>query len=87
MRAVIQRVLSPATVTVEGEVTGMIKKGLVVLLGIEDADDHTDISWLSKKLVSLRIFNDENEKMNLSLRDIGGEILLISQFTLHGNVK
>ena len=86
MRAVIQRV-SKASVTVDGNVTGEINTGLVVLLGIEDADTHEDIQWLSAKIVNLRIFNDENGVMNKSVMEVGGDILLISQFTLHASTK
>lgn len=86
MRAVIQRV-STASVTVDNKVTGAIQKGLLVLVGIEDADNQEDILWLSSKIVNLRIFNDENEVMNVSLKDDGGDILLISQFTLHAATK
>jgi D-tyrosyl-tRNA(Tyr) deacylase len=86
MRAVIQRV-GKASVTVEGKVTGEIKAGLLVLLGIEDADKEEDIRWLSAKIVNLRIFNDENKVMNKSVLEVGGEILLVSQFTLHASTK
>ena len=86
MRAVIQRV-SKASVTVDGNVTGEINTGLVVLLGIEDADTHEDIQWLSAKIVNLRIFNDEDSVMNKSVMEVGGDILLISQFTLHASTK
>lgn len=82
MRAVIQRALD-ASVTIEGKVNGKIDKGLVILVGIEDADSETDVAWLSKKIVNLRIFDDENGVMNKSLLQTGGDILLISQFTLH----
>ena len=86
MRAVIQRV-TKASVTIEGKINGQIGNGLLVLVGIEDADTNEDIEWLSSKLVNLRIFNDENEVMNISLKDVGGDILLISQFTLHALTK
>jgi D-aminoacyl-tRNA deacylase len=86
MRAVIQRV-AKASVRVEGEVTGQIKTGLLVLLGIEDADGDEDIRWLSGKILNLRIFNDENGVMNKSVQEIGGDILLVSQFTLHASTK
>ena len=86
MRAVIQRV-SEAQVKVEEKITGAIKIGLLVLLGIEDADIDEDIQWLSGKIVNLRIFNDENEVMNKSVKDIEGDILLVSQFTLHASTK
>lgn len=86
MRAVIQRV-SEANVVVEGTVTGAIETGLLVLLGIEDADGDDDISWLSRKIVQLRIFNDDAGVMNRSVQDVDGGILIISQFTLHAAVK
>jgi D-tyrosyl-tRNA(Tyr) deacylase len=86
MRAVIQRV-SKANVTVEGNVTGKIETGLLVLLGIEDADGDEDIQWLSAKILNLRIFNDENGVMNKSVKEVGGDILLVSQFTLHASTK
>lgn len=86
MRAVIQRV-SKASVTVEGNITGKIKTGLLVLLGIEDADGDEDIQWLSGKIVNLRIFNDENGVMNKSVQEVDGAILLVSQFTLHASTK
>ena len=86
MRAVIQRV-SEASVTVDKNITGIIKNGLLVFLGIEDADTKEDIEWLSAKIVNLRVFNDENGVMNVSLKDINGEILLVSQFTLHAVTK
>lgn len=86
MRAVIQRV-SEATVAVEGKIAGFIQKGLLVLLGIEDADAPEDAEWLSAKIVGMRIFNDQKGVMNLSIKDIGGNILLVSQFTLHASTK
>ncbi|HEY1022128.1 MAG TPA: D-aminoacyl-tRNA deacylase [Flavisolibacter sp.] len=86
MRAVIQRV-SKASVTVDGKITGEIGTGLLVLLGIEDADAEEDIHWLSGKVVNLRIFNDENGVMNRSVQEVGGDILLVSQFTLHASTK
>ena len=86
MRAVIQRV-SKASVTIQGRVNGHIKTGLLVLLGIEDADNAEDIAWLSNKIVNLRIFNDENGVMNRSVSEENGEILLISQFTLLASTK
>lgn len=86
MRAVIQRV-SEASVTVNKNVTGAIAEGLLILLGIEDADTKDDIVWLSSKIVNLRIFNDAEGVMNLSLKDNGGDILLVSQFTLHAATK
>ncbi|WP_143309886.1 D-aminoacyl-tRNA deacylase [Chitinophaga vietnamensis] len=86
MRAVIQRV-SRASVTVDGNVTGAIQMGLLVLLGIEDADTIEDIQWLSSKIVNLRIFNDDDGVMNISVKDAHGDILLVSQFTLHASTK
>jgi D-tyrosyl-tRNA(Tyr) deacylase len=86
MRTVVQRV-SEASVKIDGMVKAAIGKGLLILLGIEESDSDEDVEWLCKKISSLRIFNDENEVMNLSVMDIGGEILLISQFTLHASVK
>ena len=86
MRAVIQRV-SKASVTVDENITGAIKNGLLIFLGIEDADGPEDIEWLSSKIVNLRIFNDENAVMNISIKDIAGDILLVSQFTLHASAK
>ena len=86
MRAVIQRV-SEAACKVEGEITGEIGIGLLVLLGIEDADTGDDLQWLAQKICSLRIFSDENGLMNKALADVGGNILLISQFTLFAQTK
>jgi D-aminoacyl-tRNA deacylase len=86
MRAVIQRV-SKASVTIDGKIHSQIGDGLLVLLGIEDADTDGDIEWLSSKIVNLRIFNDENAVMNVSVKDKHGEILLVSQFTLHASTK
>jgi D-tyrosyl-tRNA(Tyr) deacylase len=86
MRAVIQRV-SEASVSIDEKITGAIKNGLLVLLGIEDADTTEDLEWLSSKIVNLRIFNDVNGVMNISLKDSNGEILLVSQFTLHASTK
>ncbi|MEY2900898.1 MAG: hypothetical protein RLY89_4 [Bacteroidota bacterium] len=86
MRMVIQRVAT-ASVTVEGQITGTIERGLLVLMGIEDADTKEDLEWLSGKMVNLRIFDDENGVMNKSVLDIGGSILLVSQFTLHASTK
>lgn len=86
MKAVIQRVRR-ANVTIDGKITSLIKDGLLVLVGIEDADDTGDIEWLSAKIVNLRIFDDENKVPNISVKDINGDILLVSQFTLHASVK
>ena len=86
MRVVIQRVLE-ASVVVDEKVVGSIQNGLLVLLGIEDADTEEDIHWLSNKIVGLRLFDDAEGVMNLSVKDIGGDILLISQFTLLASTK
>jgi D-aminoacyl-tRNA deacylase len=86
MRVVIQRV-SQAAVTINNMVKSEIKTGLLVLVGIEDADTHEDIEWLSNKIINLRIFDDENKVPNISVKDIGGDILLVSQFTLHAATK
>lgn len=86
MRVVIQRT-SKASVTIAEEVCGSIENGMVILLGIEAADNEEDISWLVRKIVNLRIYPDENAVMNNSILDSGGDILLISQFTLHASTK
>jgi D-aminoacyl-tRNA deacylase len=86
MRAVIQRV-SRASVTIEDTLRSEIGPGLLVFVGIEGTDNDSDIEWLSNKIVQLRIFNDSNEVMNLSLLDSGGDILLVSQFTLHAKTR
>ena len=86
MRVLVQRV-SEASVVIDSIVKGQIKMGLLLLLGIEENDEDSDIDWLCKKIVNMRIFGDENGHMNLSLLDVGGEILLISQFTLHAKIK
>jgi D-tyrosyl-tRNA(Tyr) deacylase len=86
MIAVVQRV-SESLVKIDGKITGKIGIGLTVLIGIEEADDQTDIEWLSRKTVNLRIFADEQGVMNKSLLDVRGDILLISQFTLHASTK
>ncbi|OYW78825.1 MAG: D-tyrosyl-tRNA(Tyr) deacylase [Sphingobacteriia bacterium 28-36-52] len=86
MRVVIQRV-SEASVTIDHQVHGQIKRGLLVLVGIEDADTAEDIQWLSNKIVNLRIFDDANGVMNCSIKDINGELLVVSQFTLHASTK
>ncbi len=86
MRAILQRV-AHASVTIEGVLKSRIGPGLLVLLGIEDADTEDDIRWLSSKIVQMRIFNDAEGVMNLSLKDTDGELLLVSQFTLHASTK
>lgn len=86
MRVVIQRV-SKASVKVDGVENAAIGPGLLVLLGIEDADNEEDVKWLSGKIVQLRVFNDEQGVMNCSVREVGGSILLVSQFTLHASTK
>ena len=86
MKAVIQRV-SQSSVTIDAKIVAEIQKGLLVLVGIEDSDSQEDISWLTSKIANLRIFADENEVMNLSLKDIDGEMIVVSQFTLHALTK
>jgi len=86
MKAVIQRV-SRASVTVDGKIISEIKSGLLILLGIEDADSDEDIEWLSRKIINLRIFNDSEGVMNNSLLDIDGDAIVVSQFTLHASTK
>lgn len=86
MRAVVQRV-SSARVRVDGDTVGDIDKGLVVLLGIAPEDADPEVTWLAEKVANLRIFNDDEGKMNLSLLDVGGEALLVSQFTLYGDAR
>ena len=86
MRAVIQRVLR-SDITINGSLHRSIQKGLVVLLGIEDSDTEDDVEWLSSKIVNLRVFDDKEGVMNISVLDINGEILLVSQFTLHASTK
>jgi len=86
MRAVIQRV-NHASVTIDGKIKSAIQQGLLVFVGIEDADTNEDIAWLSNKIVQLRIFDDENKIPNISVKDIDGDILLVSQFTLHAATK
>ena len=86
MIAVIQRVTN-ASVTIDGKVKASIDKGLLVLVGIEDADTQEDIDWLSTKIVNLRIFNDGEGVMNVSVKDDGGDIIAVSQFTLHASTK
>ena len=86
MRVVLQRV-SSASVTVEDKIVAEIQKGLVVLVGIEDADTQEDIDWLVTKIIQLRIFGDENGVMNLSVEEVKGDVLVVSQFTLHAATK
>ena len=86
MRAVIQRV-SQASVTINGQITSAIQMGLLVLLGVEDADVPEDIEWLSGKIARLRIFNDEQGVMNRSVQEAGGDVLVVSQFTLFASTK
>ena len=86
MRAVIQRVAS-AAVTVDGRTRGEIGKGYLVLLGIEDIDESSDMEYICDKILGLRVFEDEEEKMNLDICDVGGEVLLVSQFTLYGDAR
>ena len=86
MRAVVQRV-SSSKVTVDGYVTGEIKKGLLVLLGVTHEDTSKDVDYIIDKVLNLRIFEDEDEKMNLSLKDVEGELLVVSQFTLYGDCR
>lgn len=86
MKVVIQRV-SEAAVKIDGSVYGSIESGLVILVGIEHSDTNEDVEWLASKIVSLRIFSDENGLMNLSVKEIDGNILVISQFTLHAKTK
>ena len=86
MRAVIQRV-SNASVTIDGKIRSSVNAGLFVLLGIEETDNDEDIQWLSQKITNLRIFNDTEGIMNISVKDSGGDILLVSQFTLHASTK
>lgn len=86
MRVVIQRV-NHASVRIGGNIHSSIGKGLLVLVGIEDADDDTDVNWISGKIIQLRIFNDSEGVMNLSLKDINGDLLLVSQFTLHASTR
>ena len=86
MRAVVQRV-TESSVTVDGNLTGSIGKGLMVLIGVEEGDTEKDAEYIAKKVSALRVFDDENGVMNLSVQDIGGEILAVSQFTLLGDVR
>lgn len=86
MRIVIQKV-SKASVSVENKMVSSIEKGLLVLVGIENTDTDEDIDWLVKKMLNLRIFDDEKGVMNLSVQDVGGDLIVVSQFTLHANTK
>ncbi|MEY3437650.1 MAG: hypothetical protein RL265_235 [Bacteroidota bacterium] len=86
MRVLLQRV-SEAAVQIEGEIVGEIEQGILILVGIEQEDSNEDADWLVQKIVHLRIFSDEDEKMNLSAADIGGRFLVVSQFTLHASTK
>lgn len=86
MKIVIQRV-SSASVTIDSEIVADIQKGLLVLVGIEDADTKEDIDWLCQKIINIRIFGDENDVMNLSVKDIDGDIIIVSQFTLQALTK
>jgi D-tyrosyl-tRNA(Tyr) deacylase len=86
MRIVVQRV-SEASVRIEDKIVGSISKGVMVLVGVETTDSQSDADYLVQKLINLRIFNDENGKMNLSVQDVGGELLVVSQFTLHASTK
>ncbi|WNM20036.1 D-aminoacyl-tRNA deacylase [Flavobacterium capsici] len=86
MKAVIQRV-SQASVTIDNHVVADIQKGLLILIGFEELDNQEDISWLSLKIANLRVFADDNDVMNLSIKDISGEMIIVSQFTLHASTK
>src|SRR5437879_5081688 len=86
MISVIQRV-SEASVSIDNNIKSKIGKGLLILLGIEEADNDEDVEWLSSKIINLRIFNDENGVMNVSIKDDGGDIIVVSQFTLHASTK
>jgi len=86
MIVVVQRVLS-ASITIENAVTASIQNGYVVLVGIEEADGKDDVDWLASKIVNLRIFNDGDGVMNLSIKEVGGEAMIVSQFTLHANTR
>lgn len=86
MRVVIQKV-TQASVSIENQTVASIDKGLLVLVGIEDGDTNEDIAWLSSKIVNLRVFDDANGVMNLSVKEVGGEVLIVSQFTLHASTK
>lgn len=86
MRAVVQRV-SKSSVTVNDEVVGKINQGLMILLGVEEGDSEQDLKYIADKVINLRIFEDENEKMNLSIKDVNGKMLVVSQFTLLGDCR
>jgi D-tyrosyl-tRNA(Tyr) deacylase len=86
MKAVIQRV-SESSVTINAKIVAQIQKGLLVLIGFEDSDTQEDINWLTSKIANLRIFADENQVMNVSLKDIDGDLIIVSQFTLHASTK
>ena len=86
MRVVIQKV-TQASVSIENQIEASIDKGLLVLVGIEDGDTNEDIAWLSSKIVNLRVFDDDNGAMNLSVKEVEGEVLIVSQFTLHASTK
>jgi D-tyrosyl-tRNA(Tyr) deacylase len=86
MKAVIQRV-SQSSVTVDNKIVAEIQKGLLILVGMEDADSQEDIDWLTAKIANLRLFADENNIMNLSVKEIDGEVIIVSQFTLHASTK
>ena len=86
MRVVIQKV-TQASVSIENQTVASIDKGLLVLVGIEDGDTNEDIAWLSSKIVNLRVFDDDNGVMNLSVKEVDGEVLIVSQFTLHASTK
>lgn len=86
MRVVIQKV-TEASVSIENQIVASIDKGLLVLVGIEDTDTNDDIAWLSSKIVNLRVFDDDNGVMNLSVKEVEGEVLIVSQFTLHASTK
>ena len=86
MRVVIQKV-TQTSVSIENQIVASIDKGLLVLVGIEDTDTNDDIAWLSAKILNLRVFDDDNGVMNLSVKEVGGEVLIVSQFTLHASTK
>jgi len=86
MRVVIQKV-TQASVSIENQIVASINQGLLVLVGIEDTDTNDDIAWLSAKIVNLRVFDDDNGVMNLSVKEVEGEVLIVSQFTLHASTK